>query len=911
MSWIHALRYRLRTFFRRRVTEAEREEEIRFHLALEEMQQSHDGLEGDEARLASTRRFGNVTGYRQEIRRMSVSDRIETAARQVRVALRGLRRSPGFSLAVVLTLGLGIGAVTAIGSLVYTVLLRPLPYPEADRLVGLWLDFPRLNLGNALPQSDATFFVQRRFNRIAEEVAVYSSREMSLTDPSRPERIQGAAVSHGFFTVLGISPLLGRGFSEEEDRPGGPSVVVVGERFWRRNLGADHNALGRPLQVDGVARQIVGVMPGSVALPDERAQLWIPLALDPDHTLPASQSYSAVARLRAGVSFETATQDFQQALQRLPEIYPDLGFATGMTTRQYLDLTGARPVVRPLSDDIVGDVGGLLWVLMGTALFVLLVAAANVASLFLVRAEARQGELAVRTALGANRSSAVAVFAVEGLLLAAAGAVLGLVLTVVSVQILAGNEAFLIPRLAELEVGGGTLLGTAFLTIALGLACALLPLGRTSFEHLATVLRSGGRSATGSRERHRVRQALVVGQVALAFALTVGAVLLARTFRELRAVEPGFDGAGVLALRVSVPSADYPTTADLARFHQQALERLGALPGVNAVGAASKLPLRTGAESRNSILVDGKSQELTTEMKPALIVFTGGEYFRAMGIPLIEGASFGQLDPDRPRTEAIVSAALATREWGSPAAAIGGRLRVTPTAPWFTVIGVVSDVRGEALSLAPEPAVYFGLNVSWPFLAGDTTTTFSDRARITSNVMNLVLRVAGKPVDLAGQARSAIATMDPRLPVYDVLPMEEVTAASMARTTFTAWLLAAAAGVALVLGLVGIYGLIAYTVSLRAREIGLRLALGARPADVDLMLVRGGLVLGVAGVGIGVALTSLLTGALRSLLFGVAPRDAITLIAVGVLMLAATLVAAWIPAQRASRLDPTVALSSE
>ena len=911
MSWIHALRYRLRTFFRRRLAEAEREEEIRFHLALEEMQLGHDGLEPDEARLASTRRFGNVTGYRQEMRHMNASDRIETAARQVRVALRGLRRSPGFSLAVVLTLGLGIGAVAAIGSLVYTVLLRPLPYPEADRLVGLWLEFPKLNLGTALPQSDATYFVVRRFNHVAEEVAVYTSREISLTDPSRPERIQGAAVSRGFFTVLGVAPLLGRGFSEAEDQPGGPSAVVVGERFWRRNLEADRNVLGRQLQVDGVARQIVGVMPASAALPDERVQLWVPLSLDPDHTLPASQSYSAVVRLRKGVSLETATQDFQLALQRLPEVYPDLGFGISLTTRQYLEVTGARTVVRPLRDDIVGDVSGLLWVLMGTALFVLLVAAANVASLFLVRTEARQGELAVRTALGANRSSAVAVFAVEGLLLAAAGAVLGLALTVVSVQILAGNAAFRIPRLAELEVGGWTLLVTALLTIALGLACGLLPVGRTSFEQLATVLRSGGRSATGSRERHRVRQALVVGQVALAFALTVGAVLLARTFRELRAVEPGFDGAGVLALRVSVATADYPTIADVARFHQQAMERLGALPGVNAVGAVSKLPLRTGAESRNSIMVEGKSQELTAGIKPALIVFTGSEYFRAIGIPLLEGAPFGQLDPDRPRTEAIVSEELATREWGSPAAAIGQRLRVTPTAPWFTVIGVVGNVRGEALSLAPEPVVYLGLNVSWPFLAGDTSMTFSDRARSASSVMNLVLRVAGEPAGLAGPARDAIATLDPRLPVYDVLPMEEVTAASMARTRFTAWLLAAAAGVALLLGLVGIYGLIAYTVSLRAREIGLRLALGARPADVDLMLVRGGLMLGIAGVGIGVALTSLLTGALRSLLFGVAPRDAVTLIAVGVLMLAATIIAAWIPAQRASRLDPTVALSSE
>ena len=467
---------------------------------------------------------------------MGSMERLDAVRRDLRFALRRLLRAPGFTVASVLTLALGIGGVTAIGTVVNAVLLQPLPYAEPGRLVGVWQAVTKAGIPQAV-LSDAEFFAFRRLGRAAQDLGAYFSTEANLSDASAPERVPAAAVSAGIFAALRVAPLLGRVITEADDQPGGPPVVVLSEGLWRRKLGAAPDVLGRALEIDGQAHQVIGVMPSRLAFPQGDIQLWLPLALDPAKAAVTSANLTLIARLRPGFSPDAAQRDFQQALDRIPELYPNA--CCGFSTWQWLELARPRVLVHPLRDDVVGDIGRVLWVLLGTAGFVLLVACANVASLFLVRAEARQREMAVRVALGAGRAGVVSQFAGEGLVLAGVGAAVGLGLTAVAIRLLARSGAVRIPRLGEVAVNGTTLALAAILTVLVGLGCSLLPIRRFQAGSVAPLLRSGGRTATGGRDRQRARQILVVAQVALAFALLAGSGLLARTFRELRAVRPG------------------------------------------------------------------------------------------------------------------------------------------------------------------------------------------------------------------------------------------------------------------------------------------------------------------------------------------------------------------------------------
>jgi len=905
MSLIDAIRYRLKTLVRRRAAEAEREEEFRFHLSLEEMQRRHTGLSPDEARLASKRGFGNPTSYREEVRRLSLGARLDNAHQSIRYAIRSLIRAPGFSVAALVTLGLGIGGVAAIGTLIKAVLLEPLRFPDPSRLVAIYAYYGSVD-DRSDEMSDALYFTLKRFARAAEHLGAFYLDEANLSEASDPERVSVARVSAGFFSVLGASPIMGRVFGEAEDRRNGPPVVVLSELVWRRKFRADPAIVGRTVQVDGQPREVLGVLPSSVRYPRENVQFWVPLALDPEHVLPISSNYHIIARLRPNATLAAAELDFQRSIDHLPELYPDAGF--GFTTKQLLELQQLHPRLTPLRDEVVGDVGSILWVLAGASAFVLLVACANVATLFLVRAEGRRREVAVRAALGAGRSGLVSQVLAEALVLAGAGAGMGIGLTTLAVALLSRTGAAKLPRLSEVSIGGTVLVGVVVLTALVGLACSGLAIGKLWTLPTASVLRSGGRGTTGGGDRQRARKLLVATQVALAFTLLAGSGLLARTYWKLRSIQPGFAPARVLAFRVGLPTSSYPNAAMVSRLFDGALERLAAIPGARAVGAVSKLPLRPGGGSGNSIFVEGRQLDVARDN--GNVVFVMGDYFRAMTIPVLAGRVIDRVDPDRPNSEVVVSANVATRYWADPASAVGRRIRFAPTVDWLTVVGVVGDVRSGTLDQPPPPTVYLPPTSSWV-----TTRLDPLQARLADLLvprgMSIVIATTGQPSSLAGPARAAIRSLDPTLPLFDVTPMTAVLSSSLARTTFTGWMLAGAAGIALLLGVVGVYGVVAYTVSLRTREIGLRLALGAEPPAIRAMLAGQGMRLVGAGILGGVALTLALTRSLDALLFGVPRNDPVTLLMVALLLGVAALAATWIPARRAGRVDPVVTLAEE
>jgi putative ABC transport system permease protein len=907
MSLLDAIRYRVRAVLDREGLEAERAEEFRFHQSLEQQQRKHDGLSTDEARIASHRVFGSEVYYQEEVRQMSFAARLESFSRNARLGVRSLARAPEFTIATVLTLGLGIGGLTAVAALVKSVMLTPLPFPDADRLVGVWVNYPKIGV-EANDHSDATYHLFREYARSTAAVGAFDVDQVNLSEGDSPERVTAVRATAGFFQVLGATPVLGRFYSGEEDRPGGAAVVVLSEGLWRRRYGSDPAVIGRVVTLDGQATEVIGVMPAALVYPNPQVQLWVPMRFDPASVLPASTSHSIIARLRDGVTHEATQADLQQAQNRLPDVYPDAGF--GFNTRQYMEVADPRVIVHSLRDDVVGDIGDVLWVLAGTAAFVLLVACANVATLFLMRAESRQREAAVAMALG-SRHGLSARFMIEGLLLGAAGAVLGFAVASGAIGALVRTSSADIPRLGEVGLDAPLVIGIAGLALLLGLACSLLPVNRLRTLQVSIVLRSGGRAATGSRDRQRARQALVVAQVALAFALLAGSGLLARTWLELRAVQPGFDAGSVLTFRVALPSATYPELPEITRFFERARDRLAALPGVEDVSLTTNVPLGTSPPGNNTFFLQDKPDGDLAKMN-ASISFVASDYFRALRIPILAGRSFDRLDPDRLSDEVVVSAALAKAQYGDdPNAAIGRQIRLAPTVPWTTIVGVVGDVRVLSLERPPRETIYLPPNTSW-FSMGSAGPAEAKLARmLLPRAMSIVIRTSGRPSDLAPSARAAMRELDPSLPLYEFAPMAEVVDASMARTTFTAWMLAAAAAIALLLGVIGVYGVIAYTVGMRTREIGLRLALGARPGLVRMMIVNQGVRLVAAGIIAGLALTFMLTRSLQALLYGVSHNDPATLLLVTAMLGGAALFAAWIPATRAGRVDPAVTLGGD
>jgi len=824
-----------------------------------------------------------------------------TFAQPLRLAWRSLRRTPAFTVSAVLTLVIGIGAAEAIFAVINGVLLRPLPYGEPTRLVGTWHALPGVSIekGN---QTSGTYFNYKRFARSIENMGLSQEGAVNLAAPGgdgEPERVTSAFITATLIPTLRVTPLKGRNFTDAEDLPNGPPVVIISEQLWRSRFGSDANIIGRLIDVNGLSREVVGVMPAAFRYPASETRLWFPMQLDPNASFSGGFNYDGVARLADGVSIEGARRDFATVLPRMVEVFPDM--APGVSTQLVLDQAKPRPVLIPLREDQTSSIARTLWMVGAAAGLVLLVACANAANLILVRADSRHRELAVREALGAGRQRVLAHFLSESVLLAAISGVLGLGVAWLAIRALVISGPADIPRLAELSVDATTVVFAVAITGFVALLTSVIPAMRVGRMPLASALREGGRSGTVGKEQQRLRGAMVSVQIALALVVLAGSGLLLRTFQQLSSVKPGFDGRNVATFWVALPRARYADDSAIVQFWSNAIQRTAALPGVRSVSVASRLPLLPNGMNQNPFYAEGDAESATKIPPLQLYSNADGRYFETMGIPVLAGRTFDRIGVQR-SGEAIISQRTAEQFWKDPTgrAALGKRFRPLPGAPFQTVIGVVGTLRDTALAGEPTAAVYFPLTA-----VRDTLYLQSQRT------LALVVKTTVDPSSIRSPVQGVIRELDPTLPTFDVRTMPVVIRDSMAQLSFMIVMLGAAAVVTLLLGAIGLYGVMAYVISLRTRELGVRVALGATPRSVAAMMTGQGLALAFAGVIGGLVLFAVVARFLRTFLYGVAPSDPLTLVMASALLLVIATLATWIPARRASRVDPSEVLRAE
>lgn len=799
-----------------------------------------------------------------------------------RFALRGLTKHPGFMAAAVLTLALGIGGTTAIFTLLDHIVLRPLPYPQAERLVTLRHAAPGLGLTDA-GQSDGTYFHYRAGNHALEEMGAYQGYAVNLSGVDQPERVPVAAVTASVFQVLGVQPERGRLFTEAETRQEA-DVVVISHRLWARHYGADPDVVGRGIELDRRRYTVVGVLPAGFDFPGRETEVWYPFAAIYQHRLALGFYLEAVGRLRPGISPRDAEADLQSLIPRLPETIPGL-------SPQRLREMQLRAVVVPLKRAVIGDLGSALWVLLGGVGFLLVIACANVANLFLVRAEHRQRELAVRCALGAARRDIGRALLVEAALLAAGGAFLGLMLANAGVTVLKAIGPDL-PRLSAVTVDGRAFGLTALLGALSTLVLLLAPYLKYRRADVGAQLATT-RPGVEAPERQALRRGLVPMQIALALVLLVGSTLMVRSYWRLSRVDPGFQPDGVLMVEVALPPSAYRTYQAAASFYSRLLEGVRALPGVTEAGANSSIPLTpfpSYYRGRWPVRTD-RGDTLLVEVLENLAT---PDYFATMRIPLVEGRTFAPGDLQSDQRPVMVNRAMAQLYF--PGHSALGRLGRT-----LTIVGVVEDVRQESLKAPAVPTIYYpvlpGSDVRW--------TPYSPW------LMGVAIRTALPPASLGASVRRLVQDLDPNLPIANVRTMDDIVAASTTRTRFTMLLLLVAATAALFLGAIGVYGVMAYTVSRRTHEMGVRVALGANAAELVTLVLRQAAVVAFTGLLFGTLGALALTRLLRGFLFDVTPTDPWSFAATALLLLAATLLASWLPARRAARIDPMEALRYE
>jgi predicted permease len=894
MTWLK------RIFSRRRLYD-DLSDEIGGHLDEKVEELVASGMSRTEAAAAARREFGNVTLLEEDGRGVWRWPSVEDFAQDMRYALRLLGKAPGFTAIALLTLAIGIGANTAVFTVVNSVLLKPLNYPRAEELVSLHQVAPGAaglaDFESGLHLSPSMYFTYAEQNRTFQSVGVWDAGTANVTGLNEPEQVRTVEVSDGVLQALGVPPIAGRWLSKADQLPHGAETVMLSYGYWQRRFGGDPSAMGRNLMVDSRPREIVGVMPQGFRFVDADFDVLVPLAFDRGNLILAGFGFNAIARLKSNATIVEANAD----MARMLPIWMD-SWSNGPGSNPHAYETWRiTPAIRPLKQEVVGNVSELLWVVMGTIGLVMLIACANLANLLLVRVEARQQELAVRAALGAGRARIVRGLLVESVMLGLMGGVIGVGLACAGVQLLVATGPANLPRLNEISLDARTIGFTMFLSILSGLLFGLLPALKYTRPQVAFALRGAGRSSGISPERYRARSVLVVGQVAMALVLLVSAGLMVRTFQQLRRVEPGFtDAPHLQILRISIPASLVAQPERVTRTQNEILDKLKAIAGVKSAGFVSEMPMEGFDSDWDAIYAEDKIYS-DGEIPPLrLFRSVSPGLYGAAGTRIVAGRELTWSEVYGVRPMVMISENLARELWGTPSAAIGKRLREFPKMPWHEVIGVVQDVRANGVQEKAPEIVY------WPPMVADL---FTSGAPTAVRTVTFALRSDRSGTEgFLNEVRQAVWSVNASLPLANVRTMQAVYGKSVARTSFTLVMLAIAGSMALALGIIGIYGVISYTVSQRRREIGIRLALGAQRGDVLQMVLSQGAKMTVLGVVIGLGGAFGLTRLMTSLLFGVSPLDALTFGAVAALLMVVALAASYLPARRATKVDPMVAL---
>ena len=811
---------------------------------------------------------------------------VADVAGDVRYALRSLRTHPGFTAVVLATLALGIGANAAIFSVVNAVLLRPLPYEGADRIAVIWGDLHRPGV-NRIPASAGEYADYRDRSHAFEHIAAYDTAGFNLTGAGEPEELDGAVVTASLFPLFGATPEVGRAFTAAEEQAGRNDVALLSHSLWTRRFNASRNVIGQVVAIDGRPTEIVGVMPASFEFPDPAVDIWKPLLLDAEALSSnnrGSHGYTALARMRPGVTLVQAQADLAGVTATFKTEYPG-NYRTGFTA-----------TLRSLQEEIVGDTARPLFILLGAVGLVLLIACANVSNLLLARAASRRKEIALRTALGASRGRLVRQLMTESGLIALAGGVLGLVVASWSMDLLIGLAPDTIPRLREVTLDRRVVGFTALVSVATGALFGIVPALRASGAALNEVLKDGGRRGESAMHR-RAGWLLVVSEVALSLVLLIGAGLLVHSFARVQNVEPGFDARGMLTLRLALPESRYTTFEQGDRFFDALFAAQRARPGVEAVAAANALPF-SGVGGSRTFHIEGREPKRPEDQPEEQLRIVTDGYFQTMRIPVVKGREFTDRDRLSAPRVAVVNEALARKHWPGETA-VGRRIAFSRDEPhWYEIVGVVANIKHRGLDAADRPELYV------PY----RQPLFSNW---TVRPMQLVVRTAGDPLIAASTVRQDVVRIDAEQPISDVRTMDDRIGRSLAARRFNMVLLAVFASLALTLAGIGIYGIVAYAVTERTHEIGVRLALGAQRRDVMAMIVAQGMAMAAAGAAVGVVSALPLTRVMTSLLFGVSAADPVTFAAIPLLLAAVAFVACYAPARRATRVDPLVALRTE
>jgi len=877
MRWKQELSFIIRRLIHRRSAERELDEELQFHLEMEIEQNIEDGMSPEEARLAARRFFGSVALSKEDSRAMWGFGSLEILWQDLRYGSRMLLKNPVFTLIAVITLALGIGANTAIFSVVNAVLLRPLPYKEPDRLMMiLEIKPPQFPESTVSP---ANFLDWKKQNTVFERLVAYRNVTFNLIGTGDPERLRGTSVTEGFMAMFGAQPQLGRGFLPEEDQPGRDNVVILSHRLWQRRFGGDPKILSQAITLDGQNYTVIGVMPATFSFGGD---LWTPMAFTAQQAQNrGGRSLTAMGQLKQGVALDQARAEMSAIAGRLAAQYPGVN-------------TGWNVKIIPLLEIAVRSVKDTLLVLLVAVAFVLLIACVNVANLLLARAAGRRIEIGIRAALGAGRGRIVRQLLTESALLALISGAAGLLLAKLGMDLLLKLAPQSLPRMSGVSLDSRALAFTAAITLLTGVIFGLVPALQASKPNLNETLKDAGRGSAGGGRRQLMRSALVVLEVASALVLLVGAGLMIKSFWRLQNVDPGFNPDNALTVSVSLPRMKYPEENQQAAFYQQLVEKAGTLPGVQAAGATSLLPLG-GSEYNLGFGIQGRPTHPPVEVQSVNFYSVSAGYFKAMGIPLRRGRLFTERDTRDSLHVAIVNETMAKKVFPDEDP-IGKRIAFNPgnkNPDWFEIVGIVGDVKHSGIG------------------RGTTLQTYEPYTQQTFSYMTLIVRAEGDPASLTAAIRSEVLKLDKEQPVSDVRTLDQIYSASIAQWRFSALLLGVFAAVALALAAVGVYGVLSYAVTRRTHEIGIRVALGAARRDVLKLVVGRGMLLTLLGVAAGLSAAFALTRLMSTLLFEVKPTDPMTFSLITLLLGAVALLACWIPARRAAKVDPLTALKHD